>query len=297
MAYFKTPALTETTKALFTKRIDNWLGWMKTPGKLETLLTNSKRALKVLKATEDITHSDANHHNYISAVLAYIRHENPLHPQFEEWKQIMKQNDAPLKEHYLSGKPTERQEKHQVEWTEIGKVRDKLPMGSAKMLLAMYTLINPERADYFSCKLYRDGTPSADYKGNYILVKEQRLVLQDYKTKKTYGQIEIPLPEDLMVILKAYLESGIVKDYLFENELGNPFTRQGFSTWANRKLKTAFSRPTTLTAIRHAFASQIDFNRPIKELNEIAKSMGHSVGTQRVYRWDEIAVAKNEVIE
>jgi len=30
----------------------------------------------------------------------------------------------------------------------------------------------------------------------------------------------------------------------------------------------------------------LDYNRPIRELTEIAQSMGHSVGVQHMSRWD-----------
>ena len=50
----------------------------------------------------------------------------------------------------------------------------------------------------------------------------------------------------------------------------------------------------TLTTLRHSYTSSLDYNRPIRELNEIAKTMGHSVGVQHMYRWDGLV---NEVVE
>jgi hypothetical protein len=154
----------------------------------------------------------------------------------------------------------------------------------------MYTYINPVRADYHACKLYDDES-AATKTENYIVkgTSQWKVVLQDYKTYKSYGKIEINVPEVLHLLLVEYLRL-YPRVYLFENDSGEPFTRKTFSTWSARKLEQAFKSPMTLTAIRHSFTGSLDYNVSTVELRGIGESMGHSVGTQRQYRWE------NEVI-
>ena len=120
------------------------------------------------------------------------------------------------------------------------------------------------------------------------------MVLNDYKTKKKYGTIQIPIPEPLYELIKECKTSGICKnDYIFTNSLGGPYDRNQYSGYAVRMLERLFGRPVTLTTLRHSYTSSLDYNRPIRELNEIAHSMGHSVGVQHMYRWDGLV---NEVV-
>ena len=80
---------------------------------------------------------------------------------------------------------------------------------------------------------------------------------------------------------------GLCKNsYLFTNSIGGPYDRSQYSGYSVRMLERLFGKPVTLTTLRHSYTSSLDYNRPIRELNEIAHSMGHSVGVQHMYRWD-----------
>ena len=150
------------------------------------------------------------------------------------------------------------------------------------------------RADFFACRIY-ESDPKLESE-NYIVLTEEnpRLVLNDYKTKKKYGTIQIPIPEPLYELIKECKTSGICKnDYIFTNSLGGPYDRNQYSGYAVRMLERLFGRPVTLTTLRHSYTSSLDYNRPIRELNEIAHSMGHSVGVQHMSRWDGLV---NEVV-
>jgi integrase len=156
--------------------------------------------------------------------------------------------------------------------------------------------LNPVRADYYHCLIVLDDDAPffETMQNNYIVLDEtdHYVMLKDYKTREKHGVLKLPLPEELYRLVMRHLTDND-RPHLFVNENGDFFTRQTFSTWANRKLTKAFGRPMTLTAIRHSFCSQLDFNKPIKELNEVAHSMGHSVGTQRLYKWEGTS---NEVV-
>jgi hypothetical protein len=193
----------------------------------------------------------------------------------------------------LTGAPTELQKDKAISWSRVLEVRDSLELGSTKILLGIYTYIPPVRADYHACKLV-DSSYNSTGDENYIIMDgdKWKLVLQNYKTKNSYGKQVLDVPDELYKLMKEYLKDTPRK-YLFTNEHDEPFTRKTFSTWAKRRLEVAFKAPMTLTSIRHVFVCGLDFNVSVRELNEIGRGMGHSVSTQREYRWEGC----NEVME
>ena len=299
MDHFPTAPLADSSKALFNTRIERWLKAFP-PEKertLEWLIRHPKKAMKCLRRTDTVKNTPKNHHCFLSAVVAYLRHELKDVEIFETWEAIQKENEKPIWEEANSGEPTERQKGKEMPWADILKVRDALPLSATKLLLAMYSYIPPIRADLFACRLYEE-TPDEVGEDNYIVLDEKnpRLVMNDYKTKRKYGSMAIPLPKPLYEMIRQCIKEGICKgEYLFTDSFDLPYERNGFSRQTARMLTRAFGKPMTLTAIRHNFISNIDTKLPLPKLKLIADSMGHSMGAQKLYRWDEIA-DKNEIV-
>lgn len=299
MNHFPTAPLSDSSKALFNTNIGRWLRAFP-PEKertLEWLVRHPKKAMKCLRRTDTVKNTEKNHHCFISAVVAYVRHEVKDNDLTMAWVKIRNENAAPIREEADSGEPTKLQKGKEMPWADILKVRDALPLSATKLLLAMYTYIPPIRADLFACRLYEE-TPDEVGEDNYIVLDEKnpRLVLQDYKTKRTYGTIQIPLPKPLYDMIRQCIKEGICKgEHLFTDTLDLPYDRHGFSRQSGRMLTRAFGKPMTLTAIRHNFSSTIDNNLPVRKLKLMADPMGHSVGQQKRYKWDETA-DRNEIV-
>jgi integrase len=295
---FTTDALKDVSKEIYRVRINYWLKMWRPAKTLEWLMDNPVKAVARMTTCKTIAHSPSNHHNYLTAIIAYIRHELGRHPMFEEWKRIQIENFAPIREHYLSGLPTERQKKMEVEWADVIRVRDALPMSATKILLAFHTMLDPIRCDLYKCHLFdTDDEEYVNLQDNYITIEPATLYLNDYKTSKTHGRQIIPLPDELAALLFDYMAEVVrSRSLLFETETGDFFTRNSFSKWTTRKLTAAFEKPMNITALRHSYISNLDFNRKTKELGVIAKKMGQTLGMQRAYRWDDTE-SKNEVIE
>ena len=303
--HFTTTLLSETSKKMFNTALDKWKNCWGMPKTLEWIIQHPVQAMKCLRAAKDIKATPMNHHRFISAVLAYLKHEAPDIKAFTVWKEIQTKNSVPMEEHKVSGKPTALQADKVQLWERILEVRDALEPGETKLLLAFYTYINPVRADYYDCMIYNDEKEVDHDLGvqNYIILDDKpRVVMGDYKTSKHYGVLTLPMPEELVAILKAFLKANPKRMWLFEkihdteSTIAEPFDRVYFSVWANRRLCKAFGSPMTLTAIRHSFTSQLDFNQSIRLLNNIAKSMGHSIGLQKQYQWIEEEDKKNTVV-
>ena len=284
---FPTAPLSDSSKRLFERNLTRWQELWTPKKTLEWLIRHPDGAMKKLRASKEITNTPKNHHCFLSAVVAYLRHELHDAKLLKEWCEIRNTNSEPINEHYVSGEPTENQKEKMIHWSEVIKTRDALPVSEGKLLLGLYTYINPVRADYFACRIY-ESDPKSESE-NYIVLSESnaRLVLNDYKTKKKYGTIQIPIPCQLYELIQECRKGGLCKnDYLFTNSIGQPYNRNQYSGYAVRMLERIFKRPITLTTLRHSYTSSLDYNRPIRELNEIAHSMGHSVGVQHMYRWD-----------
>lgn len=228
---------------------------------------------------------------YYSAVLAIFVHDADFrlcnHDLYIRWRDLHKLNRQPIEDHYKSNTPSAKQMKSYIPFDEIVRIRDSLrPKSNEKLLLAMYTYIAPMRCDYGCTYLLHDCTDESQYSNsNYILIDKSILVMNDYKTKSRYGQIRIDIPDELMTEINYRKD----KQYLFTNRHGIPYTRNGYSIWANNTLKKIFNNQhVSVSVIRHSYISRRDTpleSMSIAQQESIATKMGHSVNQQRAYSW------------
>jgi len=243
--------------------------------------------------------------NITSAILAlFLHHEkfrnNHFHV-YEQWIEYQKDIRKPIKDKYLTNKPTERQKSGYFSYEDVIIKRNQLEDGSQeRLLLTMYTEIPPIRSDFYDTKLCTKECPLTKDK-NYItlLNKTGTLILNNYKTSKKYGQKKINLPIEIIRQLKLSLKKNPRK-YLFvssrfkdSNGCFIPFCdlkdpKGSYNSWANRTLKDIFNKDFTLTMLRHIYITRRDLK--IEELSgterqEIADLMQHSVDQQSRYLW------------
>jgi integrase len=82
---------------------------------------------------------------------------------------------------------------------------------------------------------------------NYI--EKGNLVFNSYKTSKTYGRQEVPIPKPLHSILKKWIKVNPTEYLLFDTN-GNPLT----SVKLNQRLNRIFDgRKIAINALRHSF--------------------------------------------
>jgi len=165
--------------------------------------------------------------------------------------------------------------------------RDALPDGSInKLLIGFYTHLPPARADYYATQIIPFGhTPTQP---NYLFHDSQhsQVVLTDFKTNKYYKEIRHDLPPELHRQLVLSLQAQ-PRSYLFVNQRGHPFRRNGFIQWSISRLYEIFTKNLTLTMLRHIYISSLDFNSPPAQLIEIGRKMGHDISQQILYKWKD----------
>ena len=203
-----------------------------------------------------------------------------------KWVKIRDEIREPDDSYDDDNKPSAKQEKAYIPFDEICKVRDSLPDGSSgKLLLSMYTMIEPVRSDFDRTRIY-DEVPKED-DGNYIVLgKTKSLFLNKYKTSERYGKANIKLPDELVKQIKQSLKQN-PREYLFKPLHGDAFNSNTYNKWANRTLKKLLKNDFfSLTMLRHSYLSQpsLDLdNKNMGERREIASKMLHSVGVQKLY--------------
>lgn len=234
-------------------------------------------------------------HHYLNAVNALLRHVKAFRNNRRydavrtTWRSMANENWAPVKERMGSNMPTERQRQGLISFSEAVAARDELPYASdERILLGMYTYLPPARGgDYHALRIVQN--ESDDARGNSLVMTPDgcKVVLREYKTAKKHGVITMDLPTELTAEIKESLRVRPRK-YLFHQvyHLDRPYTRAAFSVWSRTRMRQIFGKPTTPTIIRHAFISHtVDFNRPLKELQELATTMGHTVAEQKRYQY------------
>lgn len=230
----------------------------------------------------------------IKAIFKYNQTLQEMYPElYQRWDNVLRRTQSKIHEHYQSNMPTSRQREGFIPFEELCQKRDEMEDGTQeKLLLCMYTMIPPARADYYDCRLF-SRQPHIDT-GNYIVLRENNpiLVLNEYKTKKRYGQITIDIPNELFYQIQASLRT-LPRDYLFVRPFNHqPFTQcrhplRSYTKWVNSVLKRHFNRQyASISNVRHAYISRSDLDLPNKtglQQEEIATKMQHSTDMQRKY--------------
>ena len=148
--------------------------------------------------------------------------------------------------------------------------------------------VPPKRADLGALRVF-DSEPSKDeverHPNHVVLAAEPKLVVGQFKTSKNRDPIVEVLPLELLEVVHESLDRH-PRTHLFENAKGEPFTRKGFSKCAIAVSNGLFGRGAGPSLLRHAFCTDLDFNRlTLAQRDEIAERMGHSSAQQEQYRF------------
>ena len=303
MNYFENTTLKPQSIAQFIAKINEWIGYMPPfYNNIICIILFPTVAMNALE-THLVINTNTNKHNFIMSILSFMRHrldafQTMTAQEHEEhrkkWQDLHTANDAPIIQRRLENKPTDNQLKKggiNLTFADLVKKRNELPLGSTeRLLIAMYTMIPPVRADYFATEIiYDDQVPTEN---NYIRRRgpaRMECILTEFKTAKTYKQITNEFPPELIAEIDASLEKQ-PRTYLFLNANGKPHTRASYILWTGRLLKRVLGTTFTLVFFRHAFVTNfISTNNMATvtdgEIKSISEKMGHSPEMFRAYKW------------
>lgn len=250
---------------------------------LEEMTLAPEHAYTKIKETFPNPHTRAT---TVSAVWKELKTLPQSDPNRCKWLEICKDARAGASRVYEENITSDRQKKGYIPLAHIEKLRDSLPEWSIeRVLLGMYTHICPLRNDFHNLLVCHTDKCT----GNYLILSQTNphLVLQEYKTSKRYGQLEIPLPQQLVNDIKSSLRYH-PRNFLFVQKNGEPYSSENsFGKWANTHLKKLLQNDSvSLTMLRHIYIMDKAVGAPAVERKRIAKNMGHSVGMQMGYEID-----------
>jgi len=265
---------------------------------------------------------------YMTAMMSLFTYNQSLKESeiYDEWKLESDLIREDKRSHYRKNEPTQKQMAGFMTFEDICKIRDgllKSHKGTPELLLLqLYTEMPPIRANDFhstliftsdplkkakktrknilkSSSMYKKNgkeVPDEDtIKDNYIIVpksnnKEIQLVLQDYKTVKSYRLQKFDLPKSISLTIRDLLKNDPKRKYLFVSTKGEKYnSRRAFNMWANSVLKKLLNKDFTLTLFRHIYISRKDLDLRRKsgeEQEKIARRMCHSISSQQgSYHW------------
>ena len=263
-----------------------------------TVINNPKKYITIFKNLVPAKRTYTSCISFILTVSKYCKTCNQTNINL--WRDEYTEQMNEVHDNRTSGLMNVEKADSHIEWSEIIKKQAELSKkdygSDVLLLLSMYTLIPPRRLkDYYRISICEDKTDCKIDKDESIInlsVEKPFIKVSDYKTAKSYGEWQCDLPTDLLNLIKYSLNKNPRK-YLFITKKNAPFDKSNtginsFTKQTNRILEKLFDRKITINSLRHACAthniSLYKSNKiTFKELDEVAKKMGHSIIQAMLY--------------
>jgi integrase len=152
------------------------------------------------------------------------------------------------------------------------------------VVLSLYCLQAPRRNKDYTDMMVVKKTPD-DTTFNYLNIDEGEWVFNNYKTQKKYQQMRLPVPSDLMGIIKVYLmHHPEAKELKKKNPLPVPFLvhqdgrKVATSTDMTRMLNKIMGNKVGSSMLRNIFLTD-KYSDTAKEMAKDVAAMGTSMDT------------------
>lgn len=251
----------------------------------------------------------------VTAVLSVFRHDPELCTALPDahlaWRERLDNLRAVQRIRRTASEPNAKQLASYVSFADI---RDKCEQlrrsgphatrkdSTAFLLLSFYSHQLPKRADLGALKVYNDADPNAD--GNYVVLRAvggrhaSTLVMNDYKTAKSYGRYEEELHPRFVEDLRASLRHH-PRSHVWVDRTGKAFaSNDSFGTYVTNTFRNIFGVENCGAGmLRHAYISELDFNSMTEAKRAaIARGMLHTPEEQMsTYRWVKNRVGPTRV--
>jgi integrase len=228
---------------------------------------------------KDRNYSIASKRININACINKHRADVSYCDKLRKWLLELKNEQHELNE---DQKMSEKQKAKHMDWEELLKNtipainNEKYPLED-RILIGLYTQLEPVRNDYTHIKLYKK-EPEVKT-GTYFIINDEtsEVVINDHKQAKTIGAIRQYLPERLSEMIVMWFKD--------ETEMF-PIDEKMMSQRIKRLFNRITKRPLTICSLRHSRLTFLYKNSPMpKEAKRVALAMGHTVGEAQQYRF------------
>ena len=233
---------------------------------------------------------------YINSILTLFKYTKGLKTKrlntYNCWYSIFQEVDAKAEDKYNNLQASDRQRAAYVAWHDIITARDKLDKSSQDyLLLCLYTMIPPSRADMNMLKIYYKDPNNIEVNKypNYIVIYNDKikLIYNEFKSKsRKLQKYEKILPQNLDHVIRQSLHNK-PRDFL----IVSPRTNHGYenastySKYFSIILERIFKKKLSINTLRHSYVNSLDMNKltPLEKAN-IARDLMHSPMTMDKYR-------------
>lgn len=170
-------------------------------------------------------------------------------------------------------------------WTKLTLSHKEFDALQDYVICCLYTYLPPRRLLDYVCM--RQSEPQADWENGIIQTSDDpknpqpAFVFQKYKTAKTYGRQEIPIPLPLWSILREWIAINPYEWLIVSNG------KQMSNVSLTRRLASIFETPGFgVNMLRHAFVSDNVLKESpfFNELENVAYALGHSMNETMLYK-------------
>lgn len=233
---------------------------------------------------------------YINSILALFKYTKDMKclkkKQYDCWFKTFQEVNEITEKKYDNIAPSEKQIESFVTWKEVIEKRDSLDKSSdAYLILCLYTMIPPSRADMNNIKIVsKDLGPKEILKQpNYLIVEGNKmtLVYNEFKSKgRSIPKYEKELPLELVEVIKKSLKDS-PRDFLIVSPRNHePYLNvNSYTKYVHDILHKIFGKKVTFNTLRHSFVNELDFNELTPgERDSIARDLMHSERTMQRYK-------------
>jgi len=267
-------------KEVFDNEIDikHFNKFVKVKKYLETLTPSTRKnvmtAIMVLLKAFDTKKSTLNkYEKYFEKLI------NDYENNYDKQIKSDKENKNWITQEELQNKIKELEDKiNKYDMSKLTKSQEDIIQ--QHLLLLLYTEIPPMRNDYAQMKVYHEKEVKGE---NYIHLKKKVIILNKYKTSKTYGEKEIDISDKIIKLIKRWVDITTNEYLLINIRDRNPMTNNGLTKYLNKIFKP---KKVSTTLLRKLYLSE---KYPVvhdrKDMKKDAYIMGHSLDTQQgIYR-------------
>ena len=240
---------------------------------------------------------------YQTAVLGAAKHSKTFADFIgQDIIEKMTAENAKVMDEIRGNPKQDKTEKEEENWVSL-PVLKKLAKQKAgefniqdRLLIACYTLMPPVRLDLNDVVIVRTdfidettGRPvGITEKQNYIRIYKKagkfytELVLNSYKTDKTYGEFRERLPKPITDLI---MELPVNQTHLFQKKGGGPFSSaETFGVYLRSVFKKLTEKNISVDLLRHIYLTDFRKNEKTEETKQkVAKKMMNSVKEQTEY--------------
>lgn len=281
--------LSEVSKTNYIKRLSHLVNV--TGHDINWIVDNCVKTMSFLKDKSFETKKA-----YINSILTLFKYTANMKSlkskQYNCWfKQFQKVNDI-TESKYDNIEASDKQIDAYIDWKDVLTTRDKLNKESESyLILCLYTMIPPSRADMNNIKILRAFPGEDDIKKqpNYLVWKDGKmtLVYNEFKSKgRSIPKYEKELPAELVEVIKNSLDKK-PRDYLIVSpRTGGPYLNvNSYTKYVHDMWSRVFGKKVTFNTLRHSFVNTLDFNGLTPgERDAIARDLMHSERTMQRYK-------------